>query len=46
MVKRAKVSTEDVFLTADGVATRPAIKELKNAKIDPRLAHHWRRPHS
>jgi hypothetical protein len=27
---------EDVFLMADGVATRLAIKELKNAKIGPR----------
>jgi hypothetical protein len=36
MVRRAKVQTGDVFLTADAVATRLAIKELKRAKIDPR----------
>ena len=36
MVKRAKVQTGDVFLTADAVATRLTIKELKRAKIDPR----------
>jgi AraC-like DNA-binding protein len=35
MVRRVKVPTRDVFLTADGVATRLAIKELKKAKIDP-----------
>jgi AraC-like DNA-binding protein len=36
MVRRPKVLTGDVFLTADAVATRLAIKELKRAKIDPR----------
>src|SRR3974377_1121725 len=36
MVKRAKVQTGDMFLTADAVATRLTIKELKRAKIDPR----------
>jgi len=36
MVKRAKVQTGNVFLTADAVATRLTIKELKRAKIDPR----------
>jgi AraC-like DNA-binding protein len=35
MVRRVKVPTRDVFLTADGVATRLAIRELKKAKIDP-----------
>jgi AraC-like DNA-binding protein len=35
MVRRAKVPTRDVFLTADGVATRLAMRELKNAKINP-----------
>ena len=35
MVKRTKVQTGDVFLTADAVATRLAIKELKKAKINP-----------
>jgi AraC-like DNA-binding protein len=35
MARRAKVSTGDLFLTADGVATRLAIRELKKAKIDP-----------
>ena len=30
------MQTEDVFLTADAVATRLAMKELKRAKIDPR----------
>jgi len=35
MARRAKVSTGDLFLTADGVATRLAITELKKAKIDP-----------
>ena len=36
MVRRPKVVTGDVFLTADAVATRLAIKELQRAKIDPR----------
>ena len=36
MVRRAKVSTGDLFLTTDGVATRLAMRELKSAKIDPR----------
>ena len=36
MARRAKVPTRDVFLTADGVATRLAIRELKMAKLDPR----------
>src|SRR6516162_11731041 len=36
MITRAKVLTGDVFLTADGVATRLAMRELKSAKIDPR----------
>ena len=35
MVQRMKAQTRDVFLTADGVATRLAIRELKKAKIDP-----------
>jgi AraC-like DNA-binding protein len=35
MVRRVKVPTKDVFLTADGVATRLAMRELKKAKIDP-----------
>jgi AraC-like DNA-binding protein len=35
MVRRVKVPTRDLFLTADGVATRLAIRELKKAKIDP-----------
>src|SRR3974390_2902784 len=35
MVRRAKVPTRDVFLTANAVATRLAIKELKKAKINP-----------
>ena len=35
MVRRAKVTTGDVFLTANAVATRLAIKELKKAKINP-----------
>jgi hypothetical protein len=35
MVRRVKVPTKDVFLTADGVATRLARRELKKAKIDP-----------
>ena len=35
MVRRVKVPTRDVFLTADGIATRLAIRELKKAKIDP-----------
>jgi Arabinose-binding domain of AraC transcription regulator, N-term len=35
MVRRAKVSTGDLFLTCDGVATRLAMRELKNAKINP-----------
>jgi AraC-like DNA-binding protein len=36
MAKREKVPPREVFLTADGVATRLAIKELKKSKIDPR----------
>jgi AraC-like DNA-binding protein len=36
MVKRVKTPTRDLFLTADGVATRLTIRELKKAKIDPR----------
>jgi AraC-like DNA-binding protein len=35
MVRRVKIPTRDVFLTADGVATRLAMRELKKAKIDP-----------
>ena len=35
MVRRAKISTGDLFLTCDGVATRLAMRELKNAKINP-----------
>jgi hypothetical protein len=35
MVRRVKVPTRNLFLTADGVATRLAIRELKKAKIDP-----------
>jgi len=35
MVSRMRVPTKNVFLTADGVATRLAIRELKKAKIDP-----------
>ena len=35
MVRRAKISTGDLFLTCDGVATRLAVRELKNAKINP-----------
>jgi AraC-like DNA-binding protein len=35
MVRRVKVPTTTLFLTADGVATRLAIRELKKAKIDP-----------
>jgi hypothetical protein len=35
MVRRVKVPTRKLFLTADGVATRLAIRELKKAKIDP-----------
>jgi len=35
MGRRAKVPTRDIFLTADGVATRLAMRELKKAKIDP-----------
>jgi AraC-like DNA-binding protein len=35
MVRRAKVPTRDVFLTADGVATRLATRELRKARIDP-----------
>jgi hypothetical protein len=33
MVRRVKVPTTTLFLTADGVATRLAIRELKKAKI-------------
>ena len=36
MVRRVKVPTRDAFLTADGVVTRLAIRELKKAKIDPK----------
>lgn len=36
MASRRKVSPREVFLTADGVATRLTISELKKAKIDPR----------
>jgi AraC-like DNA-binding protein len=41
MVRRVKVPTRDAFLTADGVVTRLAIRELKKAKIDagPLLAN-------
>src|SRR6516164_4797227 len=35
MVRRVKAPTRDPVLTADGVATRLAIRELKKAKIDP-----------
>jgi hypothetical protein len=35
MVRRVKDPTRDAFLTADGVATRLTIRELKKAKIDP-----------
>src|SRR6516225_3469382 len=35
MVRRAKVTTGDVFLTSDGVATRLAMKELQKAKLNP-----------
>jgi AraC-like DNA-binding protein len=35
MVRRVKVPTKEAFLTADGVATRLAIRALKKAKIDP-----------
>jgi hypothetical protein len=35
MARRAKVSKGDVFLRADGVVTRLAMRELKSAKIDP-----------
>jgi len=35
MVKRGRAPTRNLFLTADGVATRLAIRELKKAKIDP-----------
>jgi hypothetical protein len=35
MVRHVKVPTRDLFLTADGVATRLAIRELRKAKIDP-----------
>src|SRR5262249_45109091 len=35
MPKRAKISTGDLFLATDGVATRLAMRELQNAKIDP-----------
>jgi AraC-like DNA-binding protein len=35
MVRRVKIPTKDVFLTADGVATRLAIRELTKANIDP-----------
>src|SRR5262249_24774621 len=35
MVRRVKVPTRDLFLTANGVATRLAIRELKKARIDP-----------
>jgi len=35
MVRRVKAPTRDPFLTADGVATRLAIRELKKTKIDP-----------
>ena len=34
MVRRVR-TTRNLFLTADGVATRLAIKELKKARIDP-----------
>ena len=34
MVRRVKAPTRDPFLTADGVATRLAIRELKKTKID------------
>src|SRR6516162_4742576 len=35
MVRRVKAPTRDPFLTADGVATRLTIRELKKARIDP-----------
>jgi AraC-like DNA-binding protein len=35
MVRRPKVTIGDVFLTANGVATRLAMKELQKAKINP-----------
>jgi len=34
MVRRVKIARHDVFLTADGVATRLAIRALKKAKMD------------
>ena len=36
MVRRSKAPTRDVFLTAEGVATRLTIRKLKQAKMDPR----------
>jgi AraC-like DNA-binding protein len=36
MVRRVQVPKRDLFLTADGVATRLAIRELRKATIDPR----------
>ena len=35
MVRRVKFPTKDVFLTADGVAFRLAIRKLTKANIDP-----------
>jgi len=35
MGRRAKLSTTDLFLTANAVVTRLAMRELKKAKVDP-----------